>query len=112
MTEQDKRPGRREYLMTLEQLYQASLANLGPMKVGSYDEFVEKMEKVAQEKSVANPLMVIDIILKQPSEFGITEQPYPIADFEWDQFASEAPTMAKKMPDVHVVDGDRYTAPI
>lgn len=112
MPERRDVPHQREYLMTLQELYDASLVNLGPMDTKPYRAFVEAMGEVAREKSVRKPLMVIDISLKEPSQFGVTEQPYPIVEDEWDIFISHSRTMANFMPNVHVVDGDKYILPI
>lgn len=104
----------RTYLMTLQELYAASIGNLGPMdKPGySFERFTQEAKQLAATQGIQNPLLVIDISLKQPSGFGATEQPYPISRDEWDVFKSDALTMANFMPNVHVVDGDKYTAPI
>ena len=101
-----------EYLWTLADLYRVSLGNLGPMDTKPFQQFKKEMAKVAQEKAVKNPRMAIDISLKQLSEFGATEQPYPISEDEWEVFINDSRTMANFMPNVHVVDGDKYTLPI
>jgi len=43
---------------------------------------------------------------------GHTDQPYPISEAEWDIFIRDAKTMAEYVPNVYVVDGNKYTAPI
>ena len=78
----------------------------------SYSKFMEEARELATKQGINNPLLVIDVSLKAPSAFGANEQPYPIADFEWDDFKRDGKTMAKYMPNVYVVDGDKYTAPI
>lgn len=102
----------KEYIMDLDRLYEVSVANLGPMRIGAYPDFRRRMMEVAQEKALTNPLMVIDLVHKERSEFGVTEQPYPISKSEWDLFAEQAQTMLKKIPDAHVVDRDKFTIPI
>lgn len=82
------------------------------MDKDTYDNYMTRAKQVASQNGVKNPLLVIDISLKEPNELGSQEQPYPISKQEWDIFVSDARTMANYMPNVYVVDGDKYTAPI
>jgi hypothetical protein len=103
-----------QYLMTLDELYAAAVANLGPMDQSTYAQASADARRVGSEMGIKNPTLIIDIQFTpgSASQFGVTEQPYPIADMEWDQFKSDARTMAAFMPNVYVVDGDKFTAPI
>lgn len=112
MPERRDLPQPRKYLMTLPELYGASLANLGPMDTKPYIAFVQAMDEVARQRNVRNPLMAIDISLKEPNDMGITEQPYPVIEVEWEAIVKDARTMTKFMPNVHVVDKDKYSLPI
>ncbi|OGY43314.1 MAG: hypothetical protein A2729_05335 [Candidatus Buchananbacteria bacterium RIFCSPHIGHO2_01_FULL_39_14] len=104
----------RKYLSTLTELYAAAVADLGPMDQGTYSDFEKRVQEVARQHGIQNPKMIIDIKFKAntASSFGVTEQPYPIIASEWNKFREDAKTMAEYMPKVHVVDGDKYTAPI
>lgn len=101
-----------EYLWTLEALYAAAVANLGPMDQGTHASFTAKAKEEAAKHGIANPKLIIDVKLKEANGLGCQEQPYPIADFEWDDFVRDGKTMAVFMPRVFVVDGDKFTAPI
>src|SRR6185437_11062818 len=68
-----------QYLMTLEALFAAAVANLGPMDMGTFAEFKSRASVEATKLGIRNPRLVIDIKLKQASDFGSTEQPYPIS---------------------------------
>lgn len=95
-----------EYIMTKKRLEEVSVANLGPMVAGKCSEFVGK----AKATGVSHPRLIIETVLKSPSAYGVTEVVYPIASFEWDDFAVD--TLASYTPVVHVVDGQLYTAGI
>jgi hypothetical protein len=58
------------------------------------------------------PKLIIETVLKKPSIYGVTEVVYPISSYEWDIFIDDGKTTAKYMPVVHVVDGEKYAAPI
>src|SRR6185295_81334 len=97
-------PRAREYLWTLESLYAVSLVDLGAMDSKSYESFQREMRLFADEKGISNPIMVIDIKLKEPNDLGTQEQPYPISEEEFPIFMRDAKTMAVSMPHVHIVD--------
>ena len=101
-----------KYLMTLDELYAAAVANLGPMDQGTFASFKAKATAEAAKHGIGNPRLVIDIKLKEANVLGTKEQPYPISEPEWSVFVSDARTMAEFMPRVFVVDGDKFTAPI
>ena len=103
-----------EYLMTLEALYANAAEKLGCMSDGSYDHFLAKAKAAARNHNIKTPRLVIDIKFKAgiASESGSTEQPYPIASQEWDEFRSDAATMAEYIPNVYLVDGDKFIVPI
>lgn len=94
------------YIQTIEQLKKVSIKNLGPMTVGQW----EKFNLLAKNTGLEKPKLIIETSLKKPSVFGITECVYPISKQEWDTFATD--TLAKYTPNVHVVDGTKYTAGI
>ena len=96
----------KEYLWTLDELYKASVGDLGPMDAKGYQEFMEEAREVARESEISNPKIMIDVKRKD----GL-EQPYPIADFEW-QACVDTIHLCHETTHVHVVDGDKYTAPI
>lgn len=104
-----------EYILTLEQLESVSLQNLGPMVKGQFDHFEEQayFTKVAlphrgMEINLQNPRLIIETRLKQPSIHGVIEVIYPVSEQEWDDF--EIDPQAEYTPNVHVVDGAKYTA--
>lgn len=99
-------------LMTCDELYYVARANLGPMKPGAYTEFEQQVQAVANRLGIERPRMVIDIIFKEGAHAFVTEQPYPISRDEWDIICADAKTMTKKMPEVFVVDGNKFSAPI
>jgi hypothetical protein len=119
------------YITTHARLNEVSLGNLGKMRRGTnYSQFMANAHQIAQSKGVTNPRLMLamkcktdmntaqlqvvsagettDVSFERPS----TEVVYPIADFEWDDFVHDIPTYLTEEPDVHVVDGDKFTAPI
>lgn len=101
-----------EYLWEPNDLYKVAFADLGPIDTGTYVEFESRARKIAEEKGISKPLMIIDIKFKQGAHPFLNEYCHPIADFEWNQFVSDAKTMCTSMPRAYVVDGNKYTAPI
>ncbi len=104
--------GAQEYLWTNERLYQVAIGNLGPMDSGTFNQFTDRAKTTASSHGVKNPKLIIDIELIEANILGTTSTPYPITASEWDLFVSDARTMARYMPNVYVVDGDKFTAPI
>ena len=104
----------KEYIRTLSELKNVAIANLGPMDKGDFNSFTIKAKEEAVKQNIKNPLLVIDVEFKEEAanEFGVKEQPYPISEAEWKQCALDGKTMTEHMPDVYVVDGDKFTAPI
>lgn len=97
-----------EHLMTLDDLYAKAIAKLGSMAEGTYDQYMEQAKGLTQK-----PLLVIDVKYNADMRRqGMNDQPYPIAKSEWDLFIRDAKTMAEYCPNVYVVDGSRYHAPI
>lgn len=103
-----------EYIWTLEELNKVNVGNLGPMDQGTYDSYMQQAQQLAAQHGIERPSLIIDIKFKAgvASQFGVTEQPYPISRDEWSTFVSDARTMAEYMPNVFVVDGKKFTAPI
>lgn len=101
-----------QYLMTITELKAAAVVNLGAMNQGTYASFKARADAEAQKHGFARARLVVDLKYKSSSDFGVTEQPYPISADEWDLFIREAPSMLQYMPQVFVVDGDKFTAPI
>jgi hypothetical protein len=94
-----------EYIMTLQRLKEVSLGCLGNMQEMSYQEAMQQAKKL-----VNYPRLLIETELKQPSYYGLTEVIYPISEEEWIEFSKDP--LAKYIPNVHVVDGTKYTAGI
>jgi hypothetical protein len=97
-----------EYITTKQRLEEVSVANLGAMDKGSFEDF----ERRAKETGLDRPALIIETVLREPSYYGVTEIVYPISPGEWDTFIADAHLMAEYTPVVHVVDGENFTAPI
>ena len=91
------------YLTTLEELYSAALANLGPMDTKSLEEFQKEASMVANQAGIS-----LDLSFKEPDSLGITEQPQTVTDFEWNQHIEAVGRRTTRMPNVFVVDGTKY----
>ncbi len=96
------------FLITLEQLYDAAIEDLGPMDQGSYSDFVQKARKLALSRGIRRLCLYLNIKLKEPTEFGITEQPYPISEEEWDILLNDLRRKAAFIPSVFIVNADEY----
>ena len=120
-----------EYVQDFKRLNEISLGNLGKMKPKTtYDDFMEKARTVAKPRGVNKPALLLAMKYKSEQNTahltvatgGITtnvefERPstevvYPITKEEWEQFISDTPHYLVEEPDVHAVDGDKFTAPI
>jgi hypothetical protein len=97
------------YLTTIPMLEKYSVAKLGTMNDGSYDEFIEKMNKIAKEKGIMQPILGIGIKYKPKTHF-LTETAYPIIKNEWDTFKSD-PTI-ESSPTVYIVDRSKHVLPL
>lgn len=103
----------KEYIATHERLAEVG-KKLGEMKQGTtYAQFMT----MANQSGVSNPQLMLAMTWKK-SQTAFLDIPegaqtvYPIADFEWNDFVSDIPTYMKVNPEVWVVDGSRFTAPI
>lgn len=99
-------------LMTIKELEENAVADLGPMDKLPYDEFVIKMKNAAFKAGIQQPLLVIDIKFKPGVNSYVDEQPYPISGEEWNQYKADARKMCQYMPRVFVVDGSKFRAGI
>jgi hypothetical protein len=104
----------RKYILTLAQLYEVAIDKVGAMDEGSYSDLEHRVRVLAKERGITKPLMVVDVKFKPDvaSLLGVAEQPYHISNSEWDAFVRDSKTMTEYMPNVYVVDGERYAAPI
>ena len=104
----------KKFIMTIPKLKEVAIANLGLMDEGDYNSFVIKAGEEAAKLNIKNPLLVINVKFKEgtASEFGVKEQPYPISEAEWEQCALDGKEILEYMPEVYVVDGDKFIAPI
>ena len=96
------------YLTTLEELYSAALANLGPMDTKSLEEFQKEASMVANQAGISRFRLALDLSFKEPDSLGITEQPQTVTDFEWNQHIEAVGRRTTRMPNVFVVDGTKY----
>ncbi|MBF8263704.1 MAG: hypothetical protein HW387_1369 [Parachlamydiales bacterium] len=102
----------RPYLQTVDQLEKNAIARLGSMDSASYDDFVKKMHEVAAKKGIDRPTLAIGIIFKEGAHPFLKEIPYPVLKEEWSEFKDDCETMCEKMPEVFVVDGNKFALPI
>ncbi len=100
------------YLMTVAELEKNAIATLGSMDEGTYEEFAEKMAKIAREAGIVQPKMGIGIKFKEGAHSFLTEQAYPITKNEWEVFRQDARRMCEYIPKVFVIDGSKFTLPI
>ena len=99
------------YLTTLEELYGAALANLGPMNTKSLGEFQKEAAIVADRAGISRFRLALDLSFKEPDSLGITEHPQTVTDFEWNQHLEEVGRRTTHMPNVFVIDGAKYVLP-
>ncbi len=112
-------------LWTIRDLEANAAARLGPMNRKfcllfpiSYQGFVSRMQKVAREKKIKNPKLVIAIQYSDRAcarKTGDLDRPYPIANKQvWARINSWWKGYyfnCRKAPGVFVIDGDRYRIP-
>ncbi len=101
-------------IRTLEQLYAAKTANLGPMTQGTYASFMDQAKKLG----VANPLLVIDIKINSSfqGQSDLREGPDPVGEEDWRHYVwyfQNEPHMneVEFIPQVYVLDGNQFTVP-
>ncbi len=93
-----------QYLMTLNDLYDKALVCLGPMDQWSYESSMQKAKLYTD-----SPLLVIDLEFNPDYiKVGMLDQPYHITENEWDEFCTDAQEVATHMPNVYIVDGQKY----
>lgn len=104
----------KQHIDSIADMKKVAIANLGTMDKGDYKFFMAKAREVAEKQGIKNPILVIDVKFKPgvASNFGVTETPYPIIADGWELCVSQGRTMTEHMPEVHVVDGDKYAFPI
>lgn len=98
-----------EYITTKKRLVEVGTF-LGKMTNASYQEFME-----VAKKNTPNPTLMIEWTFSIDSPMGFCAGAtvvYPIADFEWQDFLGDIPTYCTYPPNVYVVDGSKFTAPI
>ena len=100
------------YLNTPQELYDASLKDLGPMNKDSYNYFKKEAETFGIKHGIRYPKLIIDVKYKPGAHEFLKETAYPISHLEWDQTIKDVDTLLEQIPHVHIVDGDVYTAPI
>jgi hypothetical protein len=100
------------YLWTIAELEANAVLKLGSMNEGSYESYIERMNKIAVENGIAKPTLAIGIKFKEGAHAFVSEQPYPITKNEWSIFKKEAETMCEYIPNVFVVDGSKFSLPI
>ncbi len=101
-----------KYLWTVAELEENAIAKLGSMDEGTYEDFAEKMLKIAKEAGIVQPKMGIGIKFKEGAHSFLKEQAYPITKNEWAVFKKDAETMCEYIPKVFVIDGSKFTLPI
>ena len=94
----------REYIMTLLQLEEVKIANLGPMDQKSYEDFLSAAEIAAKAASATSAKLILGTKFNNG-----TECPYPVTRNDWATVLQQVSTMCSSMPEVYVVDGSKYT---
>lgn len=103
----------RQYLWTIAELQQHALTQLGPMDAGDYAFFMQKARENSACQGVKELLLGIGINFKPGAHpQGIEEYAYPCNSDEWAVFQSDSKMMCTSMPNVFVLDGEKFTLPI
>lgn len=97
-----------EYILSVADLTKKAAQRLGPMDRGTFLSYTEMAGRIAAEKGITSPVLVIGFIFKKDAPTQTREHAYPIRAEEWDPFLSEVSTLCEGMPDVFLVDRDKY----
>jgi hypothetical protein len=101
----------REYITTKERLEEVAVLALGPMTGDSYAGFMTQ----AQASGLDLPQLMLEWVFKRSTPMGYqagAQVIYPISADEWEDFQNDIPLYCVAVPNVYVVDGLKYTAPI
>lgn len=115
----------KEQIVSLQQLQEVSEAYLGIMDPNG-DEIFSLAHEIAKEKGIKNPQLML--FMKYGTEsssfvhvsqsgsiigFPYTNPPlevfHAVARFEWDQIFADKDHLLMQVPEVYLVDGDKYT---
>ncbi len=102
-------------LWTLDDLYNVGTV-VGPLDTQSFDSLERTATRLAARMGIKNPKLVIDRKYK-PRYLSLREkskphEPAPLIREIWAAYVKEARTMMEEIPDVYLIDGDKYTASI
>lgn len=117
-----------EYVFDHARLSVVTLGNLGKMAPGTtFEAFMARAREIASVAGVHNPVLILALKYKPDCKDlevnidtgdaevvytegrGGKESVYLIHDYEWEDFITDAPLYLAVQPDVHVVDGNKYT---
>lgn len=101
-----------EYIISVSDLAAKATEKLGSMNEGTYEVFFREAEEVAKKYGVIRPILGIDIKFKSGAHESLSELAYPISAEQWDQFLVDAHSMCEYIPDVYLVDGNKYALSI
>lgn len=91
------------YLLKIKDLEKNATAMIGTMNEGSYEEFSEKMLKVAKEAGIVKPQMAIGVTFKVKEVIGILD-----SSDKWSMYKEDINSMRQQMPKVFVIDGSKF----
>lgn len=92
-------------LYRFKHLEEKAFAKIGTMNEGSYEEFSEKMHKVAKEAGIVNPQMAIGILFKVQEKINIVD-----SQKRWSMLKESIEEMRPPhpYPIVYVIDGSKF----
>jgi hypothetical protein len=97
------------YVSSFDMLEKFSVTKLGTMDDATYDQFIEKMIKIAKEKNIIRPFLGVGIKIK-PCTHYLSDTDHPIVIKEWDIFKSDS--RFECVPSVYLVDGSKHVPPL
>jgi hypothetical protein len=100
------------YLQSIEDLRENAAADLGQMDAKGYDDFMREARGLAAGHGITRLKLVIDVKFKEANGMGVTEQPFPVREEDWDAVLEDARTLCEYIPHVFLVDGNKFSIPI
>ncbi len=100
------------YLNNPKELADNAAENLGPMDKGTYASYFAKAQEVAEKYGIKRILLGVDFKYKPGGHTFLDEYAYPVSASEWAGFVASADKTLEHMPNVYLVDGDKFCLPI
>lgn len=100
-----------KYIWTTKELEINAVAKLGSMSEASYEEYRKKMNEIASRAGIVNPKLGIGLKYKECVACYSHDLACPLIKEDWDRFKKYGEIFCEYMPNVFVVDGDKFILP-